>query len=237
MKNSCRQSSELRHHAAQLLAGFQAQRQLTDDAYLGMIRHADSVFHSKGNIIAREGDHLSHYLLLLEGVVRFQKRAANGRQITVFRVNGGESCALAAACLLSNQPLPGEAVSESDLHGFVIPRQRFIDGLTNSPSFRDFVYTGYGRELSGILSLATEIAFDPISVRVVRYLLENTDSRGIVKRCHQEIAEDLGTVREVISREIRSLKIKGRIAVGRGKIEIKRRGELSELLLNAGAQV
>ncbi len=237
MKNSSRQLSELHHHADQLLAGFQAQHQIADDAYFGMIRHADPIFYPTGSIRAREGDRLSHYLLLLEGVVRFQKRAANGRQITVFRVNGGESCALAAACLLSNQPLPAEVVSESDLYGFVIPRQRFIEGLSNSPSFREFVYTGYGEELNSVLSLATEIAFDPISVRVVRYLLANTDNRGIVKRCHQEIAEDLGTVREVVSREIRSLKANGRIAVVRGNINIKRRGELNEFLMNAGAQV
>jgi len=214
-----------------LLADFQSKHQIADQSYLKMIKNAD-VFHREANItMAREGDRLPSYQMVLEGTVRFQKRSPNGRQMTIFRVRGGESCALATACLLSDQPIPAEAVSESELYGCSIPKPVFLAGLEGSQKFRDFVFNGYSEQLGGVLNLATEIAFDSISVRLIKYLLSNSDRRGIVRRGHQEIAEDLGTVREVVSREIKGLKEKSWISVGRGRIKLLARGEMNEMLL------
>ncbi len=213
-----------------LLSEFQLTHQICDQSYLKMIKNADVFCGETNTTVAREGDHLPYYQLVLEGTVRFQKRSPNGRQMTIFRIHGGESCALTTACLLSDQPLPAEAVSESEILGCNIPRADFIEGVDGSQKFREYIFNGYSEQMSDVLNLATEIAFDPISIRLIKYLLVNADTNNLVHHGHQEIAEDLGTVREVISREIRGLKAKGWITVRRGRIELIGSGEMNELL-------
>lgn len=231
MAHAFSQYEQVYEKVSGLLHSFQKNRDLKDDSYAKMIRQAEVYYQEDNVTMAREGDRLSNYLLLLEGTARFQKRSSTGRQMTVFRVRGGESCALATACLLSEQPIPAEAVSETRLFGCTIPRHIFLEGLAASQPFRKFVFSGYGEQLGGVLSLASEIAFDPISVRLIKYLLTNVDDDDILYQGHQEIAEGLGTVREVVSREVKALKDKGWVKAGRGKIKIIAKSELSEYLL------
>jgi CRP/FNR family transcriptional regulator len=186
---------------------------------------------SAGRVLVWEGDSLSAYHLLLEGALRVQKRAENGRQITLFRILPGESCAMCIACLLSGRKSPVEIVAESALVVATLSRQHFFRLLSESEAFRHFVFASYGSQLSGMLGLATDLAFEQVSIRLARYLLHNRDENDRLKRSHQQIAEDLGTVREVISREIRAFKAKDVIQVARGQITIVNPMLLAELAL------
>jgi len=180
-------------------------------------------------IIASEGSRLESYLLLMEGKARFQKLSPNGRQITVLRVNGGQSCALATACLLSNSPLPASAITDSDSWGGVISKADFLLCLQQSPNFRQFLFSNFANQLHDVMCLIEQLAFEPLDVRIAKYLLENDDEQSIVKKSHQDIADELGTVREVVTREIRTLKNRGWLTVGRGYVTLCNRMALMDL--------
>ncbi len=180
-------------------------------------------------VIVSEGSRLESYLLLMEGKARFQKLSKNGRQITVLRVNGGQSCALATACLLSNSPLPASAITESDIWGGVISKADFLLCLQKSPSFRRFLFSNFANQLHDVMRLIEQLAFEPLDIRIANYLLANSDEQSVVNKSHQEIADELGTVREVVTREIRTLKNHGWISVARGYITLRNRVALSSL--------
>lgn len=180
-------------------------------------------------VIASEGSRLESYLLLMEGKARFQKLSTNGRQITVLRVNGGQSCALATACLLSNSPLPASAITDSDSWGGVINKADFLLCLQQSPKFRQFLFSNFANQLHDVMCLIEQLAFEPLDIRIANFLLANDDEQSIVKKSHQEIADELGTVREVVTREIRTLKNRGWLSVGRGYVTLHNRIALSNL--------
>ncbi len=187
-------------------------------------------------LIVREGNRLENYLLLMEGKVRFQKLSTNGRQITVLRVQGGQSCALATACLLSDNPLPASAAADSDIWGGVINKADFIRCLHQSPNFRRFLFLNFGEQLHDVMCLIEQLAFEPLDARIAKYLLTCDAENSIVKKSHQDIADELGTVREVVTREIRNFKNRSWLSVGRGYITLHNRMALLGVANGRAAQ-
>jgi len=173
-----------------------------------------------GKDVFVEGDHVEAIALLLSGVVRVYKISETGREITLYRFGLGESCILTANAILSRQSFPAIATVEQDAEAVMIPADVFRDWINRFDPWRNFVFDLLSQRLSMLMTIVDEVAFRRMDTRVAAFLLELGREQNPVQATHQEIAAELGSSREVISRILEDFGIQGMTRSGRGLIEI-----------------
>jgi CRP/FNR family transcriptional regulator len=184
---------------------------LLESAQIVKLDHDRFVFHA--------GDLCQAFLILLDGEVRVQLTSESGREVTLYRIGPGGSCILTTSCLLSNENYPAEAVAESDIEALAIPISSFQSALEESQWFRRFVFDGFSSRLTSVIQKIEQIAFTAIDVRLAGVLLE-LDRKGVEKITHQDIAVELGTAREVVSRHLKRFESEGWVRLGRGQVSL-----------------
>jgi len=168
--------------------------------------------------------------MVLSGSVRVRKTAENGREITLYRIEPGDSCVLTASCIISGSLFPARAITESDTCAVMVLAPDVTRWLAESEEWRTFLFGLVSRRLSQVIPTVEEVAFRRMDVRVARHLLRLSDgSNGAVRVTHQEIASELGTSREVVSRILKDLEHDGLVTLGRGVVQLKAVGDLDRL--------
>jgi CRP/FNR family transcriptional regulator, anaerobic regulatory protein len=188
----------------------------------------------KGTVVFGPGKSPDNLLLLTQGSVRVQQVSEGGREIVLYRVQAGQSCVLTTACLLAFENYAAEGIAETDIVAVTIPRPVFDDLLARSKGFRDFVFATYSRRITDLFLVIEEVAFQRVDIRLAQKLLELSDAGGLVKTTHQKLAAELGTAREVVSRQLQEFLRRGWISQSRGAVRLLDRGELKAL---GGTQV
>lgn len=183
----------------------------------------------EGSRIFGPGQAPQHFLLLLDGSIRVQQTSESGREIVLYRVQAGESCALTTACLMGYEEYQAEGIAETPVRAVAMPRALFDELMANSREFRQFVFAAFSRRLTNLFRLIEEVAFSRIDVRLAQKLLELAGQRGQISATHQDFANELGSAREVISRQMHEFARRGWIKASRGAVEITNRPALSRL--------
>ncbi len=147
----------------------------------------------------------------------------------LYRVAQGQSCTLTTSCLLANNTYPAEGITETNIEALVIPINEFNQGLANSTSFRQFVFKTYAERLCEVISLVNEVSFNRLDIRLAKQLLTQADDQGKINKTHQELATELGSAREVISRQLKVFADKHWLHISRGKIALIAEAELESL--------
>jgi len=173
-----------------------------------------------GRDVFVEGDEVDAIALLVSGVVRVYKVGETGREITLYRFGLGESCILTANAILSRQSFSAIATVEQDAEAIMIPSATFREWVQRHDLWRDFVFSLLSQRLSIVMEIVDEVAFRRMDIRVAVFLLERSRLHNPMIITHQEIAAELGSSREVISRILENLATKDIIRVVRGSIEI-----------------
>jgi CRP/FNR family transcriptional regulator len=173
-----------------------------------------------GTVIFGPGKAPESLLLLLDGTVRVQQVAENGREIVLYRVQAGESCVLTTACLLAYEDYRAEGLAETAIRAVAIPRAVFEDLIARSSLFRRFVFTAYSKRITDLFVIIEEVAFKRIDIRLAQKLLALGRSSGHVHLTHQQLATELGSAREVISRQLQEFQRRGWISATRGDVEL-----------------
>lgn len=174
----------------------------------------------EGSRIYGPGHAPQNYLLLIEGTVRVQQVSESGREIVLFRVTAGESCALTTACLMGYEDYPAEAIAETDVRAVAIPRATFDDLIARSAAFRRFVFTAFSTRVTNLFRIIEEVAFARMDIRVAHKLLELAHGAGVVTATQQQLASELGSAREVIGRILSEFQRRGWIVSARGHITL-----------------
>lgn len=174
-----------------------------------------------GTVIFGPGKAPENLLLLLSGVVRVQQVSESGREIVLYRVHAHESCVLTTACLLAYEDYSAEGIAETDVSAAAIPRNVFEDMIVRSSVFRSFVFTAYSKRIADLFMVIEEIAFQRVDIRLAQKLLELQSNSGDVQLTHQQLATELGTAREVISRQLQEFQRRGWIAATRGRVAVR----------------
>ncbi|HSH85905.1 MAG TPA: Crp/Fnr family transcriptional regulator [Methylophilus sp.] len=192
-----------------------------------LLQYARIVEAPVGTIGYQEGDHCGGYVLRLKGRSRVYKMSATGREILLYRVGAGETCVITTTCLLGNSLYPASTIVEQEIQDVIVPDAIFHRLMIDSQVFRQYVMHNYGALISDLIVLLDEVAFQTLDARLAKCLLDV--GNNTIQRTHQQIADELGTAREVISRQLKRLEQKGWLSMGRGIIEIQQRGELLKL--------
>lgn len=181
-----------------------------------------------GSVVFSEGDACRSYMLVLDGSVRVQKVSENGREIVLYRVDAGQSCVLTTSCLLTQGDYSAQGIAETEVRAVVLSHAAFQDLLGCSAAFRQFVFSSYAVRLADLLMLIEEVAFGRVDMRLAQFLVDRANG-GEVKGTHQDFAVELGTVREVISRQLKDFERRGWVALHRGRVAVLRPEPLREL--------
>ncbi len=180
-----------------------------------------------GTVGYREGGPCGAYVMRLAGQSRVYKMSSGGREILLYRVGPGETCVITTTCLLGNSDYPASTVVEEPIRDVIIPAAAFNQLMVDSKVFRTFVMTNYGALISDLIVLLDEVAFHSLDARLAKLLLDANDKT--IHRTHQQIADELGTAREVVSRQLKRFEQKNWVTLGRGQVEILDREALTKL--------
>ena len=182
-----------------------------------------------GSRIFGPGQGPENFLLVLDGTVRVSQVSEGGREIVLYRVNPGESCTLTTACLVGEEDYQADGIAETAVRAVAVPRRLFDSLIAASAEFRRFVFTAFGRRVTSLLRVIEDVAFARIEVRLAQRLLQLSDGSGQVAATHQELANELGSAREVVSRQLTEWQRRGLIRGHRGVVEIADRAALARL--------
>ncbi len=173
-----------------------------------------------GRDVFLEGDRVDAIALLISGVVRVYKIGENGREITLYRFGNGQSCILTANAILNQKTFPALATVEQDAEAVMVPAETFRDWIARYDLWRDFVFNLLSQRLASVIEIVDEVAFRRMDSRVASLLVARAQDLNPIHLTHQEIAAELGTSREVISRLLEDFTEQGLIRLGRGQVEV-----------------
>ncbi|MEW5788942.1 MAG: Crp/Fnr family transcriptional regulator [Pseudomonadota bacterium] len=155
--------------------------------------------------------------LLLAGDIKVSKRAENGREIRLYGVHPGELCIVTVSCLLGGVPYPATGVAETPVSAVTLPRPLFLRLTAEHPPFRERVFSLFSERLTGLMQLVEEVAFRKLDQRLAAWLV----ARGpTIAASHQSVADELGSVREIVSRLLKQFADQGWVRLGRERIEV-----------------
>jgi CRP/FNR family transcriptional regulator len=216
MADNTKTQTTLLEHLASLDPQWQNADKATVDRLLS---NARTVRLDRADFVFQAGDLCDAFLVLLEGAVRVQLISSGGREVTLYRIGPGGTCFLTTSCLLSKEQYPAEALAESQVLALAIPSSDFQQALENSRWFRNLVFDGFSNRLREVINRIEELSFTSIDCRLAAALIR-LDSKGVTEVTHQDLAVELGTAREVVSRHLKRFESRGLVKLGRGRISV-----------------
>ena len=169
--------------------------------------------------------------MLIDGRIRVTKPAPSGREILLYRVDPGQTCVLTLNCLLSNSDYSARGVASRECTGFALPQAQFLSFVDHHAGFRNFVFRTLSGRILELMELIEEIAFHRLDQRLAKALLKasEADASGTVPKTHQQIADELGSVREIVSRILGSFADDGLVRLERGRVAVLDRDGLQKV--------
>ncbi|MFN0134483.1 MAG: Crp/Fnr family transcriptional regulator, partial [Phycisphaerae bacterium] len=168
-----------------------------------------------GSTIFDVGDPCPGLVLLVSGEIRISRRRGRGRGVLLYRVRPGEICPMSAISVLGQHPCLVSASAEGDARGVLLPAELLRTVLADCPAFRDSLFQGAAMRMAHAVELIEDLAFGTVEQRVARWL--HSRSAPILVT-HSEIAEDVGTAREVVSRVLKELEHQKIVSLRRGEV-------------------
>lgn len=196
-------------------------------AHAVLERHSKTASAPAGTVLFRPGETCEQLVLLTHGRVQVRTISESGRELLLYHVDPGETCVLSLACLIGEGVYQAEGICETDVAGRAIGRATLMEMMTVSPAFRDRVIAIQTSRIYELIGLIDEIAFSRTEQRLAGRLLDLMEQGNVVQSTHQQLAQDLGTAREVISRRLKRLEQRGIISVERGRITVLDRRRLA----------
>jgi CRP/FNR family transcriptional regulator len=174
-----------------------------------------------GRNVFVEGDEVGAIPLLVRGTVRVYQVGETGREVTLYRFRPGESCVLTANAILTGQAFPAIATVEEDAEAAMIPAATFREWVGREDLWREFFVDLVAQRLASVMTVVDDVAFKRLDARVAGLLAGRARQANPVRITHQEMASELGSAREAVSRVVEDLAAKGLIAPTRGFVEIR----------------
>jgi CRP/FNR family transcriptional regulator len=169
-----------------------------------------------GTVVFDEHQDCMGFPFVISGDIRVLKPSASGRELPLYRVLPGESCIITSSCLLGHTSYNARGVAEGKTTLALMPRGLF-DELLAEPTFRDFVFHLLSERVADLMQIIEEVAFQKLDQRLAGLLL----GKGrLVHATHQQLADELGSVREMVGRLLKGFAEQGLVRLSREQVEI-----------------
>jgi CRP/FNR family transcriptional regulator len=170
-----------------------------------------------GTVMFDERNPCQAFPMVLEGGIRVSKVAPSGRELQLYRVGPGESCILSTSCLLGTAPYTARGVADDEVSVLALPAPVFDRLIAEHRPFRNYVFGLFAERVVDLMQLVEAVAFQKLDQRLAALLLGKGKR---VRVTHQALADELGSVREIVSRLLKSFAEQGLVSLGREQIEI-----------------
>lgn len=190
-----------------------------EQALLDQLSGHEIVEIQPGTVVLKEQEYIKVIPLVLEGSIKLRKLDPTGREIVFYHIEPGESCILSITSCLNNKESQAEAVIEKKTRIILIEADRVRSWMDDFSTWRRFVVKLYYNRMSELMTLVDLLLFKSVDTRLLQFLKERA-AGGEIEITHQQLAGELGTAREVISRLLKQMENENLIALERGKIKI-----------------
>ena len=180
-----------------------------------------------GSQVFAEQQPCQGFPLLLAGSIKVVKQGSNGRELVLYRVSPGGSCIISSSCLLGHSDYNARGIAETPLSLLVLPIGDFSRLLVEHAPFRDFVFHLFAERIGELMQLVEEVAFARLDQRLAKLLLARQETTLNVT--HQQLADELGSVREIVSRLLKGFAAQGLVSLGREQLTLLDRPGLQKL--------
>lgn len=188
-----------------------------------LVQQEAQVKHARpGTCLFDVGDHCPAFLMVMEGSIRVSHPGSHG-ELLLYHVLPGENCIMTVSCLLGETVYQVRGIVENELLAATLPAESFRRLILASSEFRSATFRFFAERTLQLVDLVHEVAFERLDQRLARRLLAQGDH---IVCTHQQLADDLGTVREVISRYLKEFNALGLVHLGRREILIVNRPAL-----------
>ena len=181
-----------------------------------------------GDVLYRPGDDAKGWIAVEQGRVRVSLTADTGREVVLYRIGSGDACLLTTSALMTDETLIAEAVAETEVTAWLVPKAEFERRLGDDAAFRRDVLRNYADRVAELVTVIQDVMFHGLPARLARVLTASAAS-GVVAATHQHLAVELGSAREVISRTLRQFEREGLVRTERGEILVLDAGRLKRL--------
>lgn len=191
------------------------------------LRSAKLVSFKAGAVVFEELQSCHAFPFVLAGNLRVVKRSEAGREISLYNVAPGDACVVSSACLLGRKPYNAVGLVQADCELLMMPTDDF-ERLLSIRVFREFIFSLFSERVLELMLLIDEVAFRKLDQRLARLLL----NRGpAMEASHQDLADELGTVREMITRTLNGFADRQWVRLSRGSVEIIDRQALERIAM------
>jgi CRP/FNR family transcriptional regulator, anaerobic regulatory protein len=187
-------------------------------ADLAELQATASVMHiPAGTVVFDENQSCQGFPLLLSGSIHVIKAAPSGRELQLYSVEPGESCILTSSCLLGYAKYKARGVAKPDTDLVVLPPSTFRKLITVHEPFRNYIFSLFSERLTDLMQLVSAVAFQKLDHRLANLLVSKPSP---IHATHQELADELGSAREIVSRLLKGFAEQGWVKLGREQIII-----------------
>ena len=186
-----------------------------------IVQHAIEKEVPKDTELLREGQFIKVIPLVLKGVLKVYTKHED-KELLLYYIQPNESCIMSFSAGINNQPSKIYAVTEEDSHLLLIPSEKLSKWTKQFPDFNSLFFLQYNLRYSDLLDTINSLLFEKLDKRVLDYLKEKVlvTQNNPLKISHRQIASELGTAREVISRIVKKLELEGKVKQSATTIEI-----------------
>lgn len=193
---------------------------LEEGLYSELVEHGTVKYVKAGETLFKVGQTIRSTMLILDGLVKLYREDDEGKEFFIYYLDGGQACSLSMVCAAKHGTSEILAKALTDATVLAIPLDYMDQWMSKYKSWYQFVITSYRNRFEELLKTVDAIAFTGMDERLEYYLKKQVEKLGNnLKITHQEIANDLNSSREVISRLLKKMEAKSWLTIHRNSIE------------------
>jgi len=175
-----------------------------------------------GSIILQEDSYIKAIPLVLKGSLKVMRTDPQGHEILLYYITPGESCIMSFLGGIHNETSKLKAVAEEDCEILFIPVEKASEWIKKFPEWSDFIFKLYHKRFEELLTAVNAIAFQKLDSRLLQLLRQKAElyKSKDISITHQQLADELGTAREAVSRVIKQMENEGLVKLARNKISL-----------------
>jgi CRP/FNR family transcriptional regulator len=196
---------------------------LFESELINEILQVGKIMHlSEGDTLMEYGKRIKFMPMIISGTIKVMRRDENNKEILLYYLTDSESCAMAYACCMEDKLSEIRAVAEDNVELIAIPHEKLDEWLIKYPSWKSYILNSFTQRFNELLKTIENIAFHKLDDRLITYLKKKSEVSGktVLQLSHNEIADDLGTSRVVISRLLKHLENDKKVLLYRNEIKI-----------------
>lgn len=176
----------------------------------------------EGTVLMDYGKKVKFMPIVVSGTLKVMRKDDEGREIILYYLTNNESCAMAYTCCMEAKLSEVKAVAEDTLQILKIPHEKLDEWLMKYPSWKSYVFNSFTQRFNELLRSLESVAFQKLDERLIRYLANKAKVSGksSIQLSHNQIAEEMGTSRVVISRLLKQLENDKKLVLYRNEIKL-----------------